>query len=266
MDWSPTVAYCVGLITTDGCLSGDGRHIEFSSKDLELVEYIRNGFQLTNRISTKSRGGGPQRYFRIQFGSVTLYQWLCSIGLSPRKSLTLSSMEIPDQLFADFLRGHLDGDGTIIVYQDSVFPNSLRCYTRFYSGSAKHLEWLRTTITRMWAIKGYQNSDGPIFRLCYAKKASLELLRHLYYDNRLPYLSRKWQIAEGAFIRQAEVVKLANTRASEARAERLGGSTPPLRSSLLRCQALPPLCEVPGTSSRGGGRLSPAGCTSRPTV
>lgn len=31
--WSPEIAYAVGLLTTDGSLSIDGRHIDFTSKD-----------------------------------------------------------------------------------------------------------------------------------------------------------------------------------------------------------------------------------------
>lgn len=31
--WSPKFAYCIGLITSDGNLSKDGRHISFTSKD-----------------------------------------------------------------------------------------------------------------------------------------------------------------------------------------------------------------------------------------
>lgn len=34
--WSPKIAYAVGLITTDGSLSKDGRHIDLTSKDRRL--------------------------------------------------------------------------------------------------------------------------------------------------------------------------------------------------------------------------------------
>ena len=229
MEWSPLTAYCVGLITTDGNLSPDRRHIEFTSKDLELVEYVRACFGPHNQIGTKSRGEGTQRYFRVQFGNVRLYRWLCTLGLSPRKSLTLGTLEIPDRFFINFLRGHLDGDGTIIVYWDSVFPNSLRCYVRFCSASRPHLDWLETTISRLWSIHGYQTVNTRAFRLSYAKRASVELLKRLYASPDAPCLLRKRQIAAPFIGIQAEVVKLANTRVSEARAARLGGSTPPLR-------------------------------------
>lgn len=35
--WNTKFAYAVGLMTTDGCLSKDKRHIDFTSKDLEQI-------------------------------------------------------------------------------------------------------------------------------------------------------------------------------------------------------------------------------------
>ena len=233
MEWSRSLAYFVGLIATDGCLSSDRRHIDFTSKDFEMVDMFTAFFGDRNRIGTKGRGGGPQRYFRVQLGSVVFYQRLLSIGLTPRKSLTLGALRIPDHVFPDFLRSHLDGDGTLNVYWDSVFPNSLRCYTRFHSASHDHLEWLQTTVSRLWGLGGAQACDCRVFRLSYAKGASLELLKRIYYANDVPCLLRKRRIADAVLSGSyAEVVKLANTRVSEARAERLGGSTPPLRIPL----------------------------------
>ena len=39
--WSPDFAYVIGLIATDGCLSTNGRHVIFVSKDLEQVENFK---------------------------------------------------------------------------------------------------------------------------------------------------------------------------------------------------------------------------------
>ena len=112
--WSKKFAYGIGLITTDGCLSSDRRHIEFTSKDLELVQKFKQCFNLNNKICKKRRGGFPKTsYHRIQFGNVALYNFLLSIGLMPKKSKRLKSLNIPDSVFADFLRGVIDGDGCI---------------------------------------------------------------------------------------------------------------------------------------------------------
>ena len=39
--WSPHFAYAIGLLVTDGNLSPSGRHIHFTSKDLELVKLFQ---------------------------------------------------------------------------------------------------------------------------------------------------------------------------------------------------------------------------------
>jgi hypothetical protein len=36
-DWSAELAYIIGLLTTDGNLSNDGRHIIMRSSDLQLL-------------------------------------------------------------------------------------------------------------------------------------------------------------------------------------------------------------------------------------
>jgi hypothetical protein len=196
MRWSREIAYAVGLITTDGCLASDGRHISFTSKDFELVESLRTCLGLRNSIGRKHRGDGILRYHQIQFGDVRLYRWLCSIGLSPRKSLTLGSLRIPDRVFADFVRGHLDGDGSIVTYQDPAFPNSTRLYVRFHSGSRAHVMWLEDKIKQLWSLTGYQAVTTRVFRLTYAKRSSTQLLQHLYYDVDVPCHARKRAAAE----------------------------------------------------------------------
>ena len=224
MEWSRSLAYFVGLITTDGCLSSDGRHINLTSKDFELVDMFAAFFGDRNRIGTKVGGYGHQRCFQVQLGNVELYRWLLSIGLTPRKSLTLGRLQIPDHVFADFLRGHLDEDGTICRYWDSVFPNSLRCYARFNSASQPHLNWLQVTIARLWSLRGYHNRNGPnYYRLSYAKRESLNLFGRIYYAPHVPCLLRKRQIADRVLNEQAEVAELADARASEARDRKVVG-------------------------------------------
>ena len=56
IEWSPEFAYAIGLLVTDGSLSKDGRHINFSSKDLDLIETFMACLQLKNKISRKGSG------------------------------------------------------------------------------------------------------------------------------------------------------------------------------------------------------------------
>jgi hypothetical protein len=196
MRWSPELAYVVGLIATDGCLSPDGRHIDFTSKDLELVEAFKRCLGLQNRIGVKSSGSSQRRYYRVQFANVRFYRWLVELGLTPRKSKTLGPLQIPDEFFVDFLRGCLDGDGNIRVYSDPKFPTSQRLYVRFISASFAYTCWLQQNIQRLIGVRGYIQPTRKSYELTYAKQASKILLARLYYQPGIPCLQRKRVLAE----------------------------------------------------------------------
>ena len=53
--WSPKFAYAIGLIATDGNLSIDGRHIIFTSKDLQLVKLFEDCLRREIGIKKKTR-------------------------------------------------------------------------------------------------------------------------------------------------------------------------------------------------------------------
>ncbi|RKY31708.1 MAG: hypothetical protein DRP74_04220 [Candidatus Omnitrophota bacterium] len=195
--WPHHLAYAVGLITSDGNSSSDGRHFSFVSKDTELIETFKRCLSLKNKIRPKTSGYSNKMYYKIQFGNIKLYKWLLNIGLMPNKTKRLSKIVIPDKYLPDFLRGHIDGDGCIRVYQDPIYPNSQRLYTRFISASLAHLLWLRKRIFSLLKIKGHmrQHTKGT-FELSYAKKDSRTLLNAIYYNKFVPCLRRKRKIAE----------------------------------------------------------------------
>ena len=192
MKWSEEIAYAVGLITTDGNLSGDGRHISFVSKDKDQVENFRLALGLKAPIGLAKSGSG-RYYFRVQFSNAVLYRWLISIGLSPNKSKTLGKMDVPENFIPDFLRGHLDGDGSLYEYNDPRWPKSYLCYTSFVSASKQHVEWLQKIIQSWLNIHGHitKAQKSSVYQLKYAKKESALLLPALYYSDTILALSRK---------------------------------------------------------------------------
>jgi len=123
--WTPELAYVVGLITTDGNFSRDGRHLAIPSKDRSLLESIRSCLGLTNAICKQSTGG-PRYIYRLQWSDRAFYDWLLGIGLTPAKSLTLQALAVPDEYFADFFRGCIDGDGSVVRYTDRGFGRPSR--------------------------------------------------------------------------------------------------------------------------------------------
>ena len=201
--WTPELAYVVGLIVTDGCLSPDGRHLTFTSCDMQLVETFKKILNLKNKI-----GKTETRALRIQFGDIQFYKWLLSIGLTSNKSCTIGKISVPKKYFRDFIRGHLDGDGSITVYMDKYNtykkPEYIykRLFIRLVSASKEHILWLRENISNNLEVKGKIHktkimppSKVPLYILKFMKKESMKLLKEVYYDESLPCLNRKRLIA-----------------------------------------------------------------------
>lgn len=187
------MAYTVGLITSDGSLSKDKRHIDFTSKDKQLVELFRELTKPDATIGLKKSGKGLS-YFRVQLGNVALYDFLLSVGLTPNKSLTMKKIAVPNEFFADFLRGLFDGDGSIYAVWDKRWKNSYMFYTTFCSGSFGFLLWLKEQLEQALPGLGgslqYSNKlRGQVLR--YAKQDSYELYDFMYYNNEVPHLVRK---------------------------------------------------------------------------
>lgn len=205
--WSPNFAYAIGLITTDGNLSSNGRHIDFTSKDIDQIKNFMKCLNIVAKIGKKQSGFNGKYAFRIQFGDVNFYKFLLSIGLMPKKSRRLGALKIPAQYFFDFLRGHFDGDGSFFSYWDPRWKSSFMFYTEFTSASPKHIHWLRKNIAKMLQLHGHISQDGKksVFQLKYAKKESLKLLKSIYGPGKKVYLERKYRKIQEALKIQTKI-------------------------------------------------------------
>lgn len=189
--WSADLAYVIGLITTDGSLSKDGRHMNLTSKDIDQLKTFSKILALENKIEMKIGGYAKTICYQVQFGNVKLYKFLLEIGLTPNKSKTLGALKIPPEYFADFLRGHLDGDGSTHSYWDKRWKSSFMLYTTFMSASKEHVEWLKFQIRNIYQVNGRITKQSSCYLLRFAKKDSLKLIEIMYYNANLPYLNRK---------------------------------------------------------------------------
>ena len=199
--WRPELAYAVGLITADGSLSKDGRHIDLTSKDREQIETYKKCLGLLN-VKTgnkKSTHSDKQEYHRVQFGDVLFYKFLTKIGLSPNKSKTIKKVKIPTKLFFDFVRGEWDGDGTIYCSRDKRWESSYIVSIAFASGSAPFLEWLQVEINARLSTTGHIQKNTRAIQLRYARGDSRKLFDAMFYQKRIPHLSRKFAKAQKIF-------------------------------------------------------------------
>ena len=197
--WSRKLAYVIGLITSDGNLSPDGRHINITSKDLEIVSMAKKALSLKNKIGKKARGGETEKkYYVLQFGSKNFYAFLLSIGLTPAKSKTIKRVLVPDAFFVDFLRGCIDGDGSIT---ESRHPESAHIQLRLslVSASKPFLLWILESVRRMLGARGggiTVLTDKSICMLRFGKQDSIQILKAMYAHTEGYTLKRKFQKAK----------------------------------------------------------------------
>lgn len=193
--WSPGFAYALGLIATDGCLSKDGRHLDLTSKDQEIVEMFRQCLGLENRIGLKARGySHAKKYFRIQFGDIAFYEFLLTLGFMPAKSKIIGPLKVPRNVFPDFLRGCIDGDGSLDVHShpESRHP---QIRTRLSSASLPFLKWIKDQVNFYVETQGgWIDQASRVYVLSYAKADSLKVLQYISYDGVTNYLKRKHNI------------------------------------------------------------------------
>ena len=127
----------------------------------------------------------------LRIGSHDIYNDLLRIGITPRKSKTITLPNVPSKSIVYFFRGYLDGDGCINLYHKKK-----RLSVIFTSGSKLYLEQLSKIISFVLGIKihtVFRNSRA--FQIKYSTKEAIQLLRYIYSDvgNGL-YLERKYKI------------------------------------------------------------------------
>lgn len=194
IEWSPEFAYAIGLLVTDGNLSPDGRHFNFTSKDKELIILFKTCLQINNKIGRKARGGEMEKkYYVVQFGDVIFYDFCLGIGLHPNKSKTLIKIKVPRKYFLDFARGCFDGDGCFYSYWDPRWKSSFMYYVVFASASSDYVRWMQGELNSILGIKGHitKIKGKSCEQLKYAKKESLKILHAMYYKKDVVCLSRK---------------------------------------------------------------------------
>ena len=143
--------------------------------------------------------------------------------MTPAKSLTLRPLVIPDEYFADFFRGCVDGDGSVVVYTDRYHtakkPRYVykRLYVSLVSASRQFLEWAQDSVLRLAQVRRHdqckiENRSEPGWALRCAKAESIRVPRWMYYAPDVPALSRKRVIAAAFLVPQPRPPRVGRGR------------------------------------------------------
>lgn len=184
------MAYVLGYWWADGCMriKVHGAHeIEIASNDLEHLETIAQaigGKYYLRKVALSSNT------YVIAFCSKEMYQDILAHGGTPRKSKTIGFPNVPTDLLPHFVRGVVDGDGTLAWNGD-------RPILQIYSGSPLFFNGLIKAIAQCTGIPApapQANRDN--WTVKWSTIRAKCLAGWLYFDNPGLALARKLAIAE----------------------------------------------------------------------
>lgn len=188
--WSPDMAYVMGVIVTDGNIGE--RDFNIVSNDPELLEKVRDAIGSTHRI-TKLTG---QNTYRLRVGHKEMVKDLIALGITERKSKTVTLPAVPDEFFFDFVRGYTDGDGMVNYHPRKALVLKLT------TGSPFILDDVSTTITRLLGIDRHEpqahtqtrrETVSTWYELTYCGTCAAKICEAMYEHSGNLFLSRKRQ-------------------------------------------------------------------------
>lgn len=203
--------YLLGVYFTDGSISDAKRnlHFELASKDENWIKNIRNVICPSKPIYSR------QNYYLLRVSDIDCMNWLIEWGCTPRKSKTASILKsIPLSYQKDFLRGVIDGDGSISgCYYKKRKNNKTYTYHKktLYICSASEIflnnikEMIPKDINCNLYNLGRRNNtiNGRkviatcnMFRLVFNDSNALKIGKYVYYSGNVLSLSRKEKIIQ----------------------------------------------------------------------
>lgn len=188
--WSPEMAYVLGLIITDGCISKTGT-VSLSMNDKELLEKVKKVMGSAHKIEPSKH---QKNLYIFHFARENMVRDLEKFGILSKKSLTVTFPAVPQEYLPDFIRGVFDGDGSVLFKKSRDFP----LVTKFFSGSKDFIEGLEMKLQELnmpkRTIYQQKTKNGLYYTIVYGHKDSIKLFNILYKNpkNRL-FLERKYK-------------------------------------------------------------------------
>lgn len=193
--WTWQMAYLLGFLIADGNIRDGNVRLELQEKDSEVVYFLKDCICPNREVKFRQRHdkrtGNIYKMVYVYFSSQKIIKKLEEFGIVPNKSGKEICPNIPDEFIPDFLRGILDGDGSIIEgkvpYRDKIY----KCFKVQISSSCE--SFLKDLKLKYLFGLGSVRKQGP---KCYAwslenRPDILKILSYIYNGNFA--LQRKYQ-------------------------------------------------------------------------
>lgn len=178
----------------DGCNNDkkNSIHIDLQEGDKDLLYDIRAAIGINKPLSIHhSLYPNGQDMYRLEITSKYMCDVLSNIGMTPRKSLTVTFPDINEDVLPHFIRGYFDGDGYISK------PEKRGCQIEIMS-TLMFCESLHKILHDIGIDSYIKNTNRPdtITRyLVIGKKNECEKFCNYIYNDATIYMKRKFDRA-----------------------------------------------------------------------
>lgn len=204
---SPDKAYWLGFIYADGFITSKRTHgnrslgISLAKRDIEIIKKFKNSIESNHKINIYKASGGYSigaEYCRILIPSKKMTTDLMRHGVLENKTKKLKSPDIKYEYIRHFIRGYMDGDGSITKSKKKEMHIPPYEYGVSIMGTEDLLRFIHNylkaekLITKQLKFK-YRNEGDIVASIVYGGNLqTLGILNHLY-DEPCIYLKRKYE-------------------------------------------------------------------------
>lgn len=176
--WSVEMAYVLGFVLTDGCVSGNSFYI--AQKEPEILERI--GSVMKSNYPIRKTRNGKSYLHTLIISRKEMVEDLSALGIGEKKSLTVAFPDIPAEYLPHFIRGVIDGDGWV---QDRGYVANVT------SGSKSFADGLCRALQLSGFNSDIKNQSGAWRIWVRGKDDIRRLAEWLYADAGVLFLERK---------------------------------------------------------------------------
>jgi len=159
-------------------------HLSIGQKEPELLEKVRAQMGSTALIRFHEKRGVAGALYTLRIDNAAVCADLRQLGVTPRKSLTITFPPMPTHVMRDFVRGCWDGDGSVYWSGTPLRPSA-----SFISGSkvfvqdlVKHLVGLGLPDRTIHIRNPAKSSEHRSYSFRFTGR-DCALLYHVLYDN-----------------------------------------------------------------------------------
>lgn len=195
--------YMLGLVITDGCISKQENKQErmtFRTSDKDLAEMLHPLICPERKLYENKP---LKEEHKISYALVNTNEaaiaTLKSYGIKPAKSYTIRMPRVPNKYMHHFLRGVIDGDGSVWVYPVEQ-NNKIYYYKRLSVTTASINFALELKVYLMYLgftpkiVKDSREDGVPKYYVQLNKKEEIKDLAEWLYADANYYLDRKKQV------------------------------------------------------------------------